>query len=255
MKKSILGLAIAISTLSMQVLPVWAADDATVSFTKDNKLEYSNVAVEEGSINFGAAFEGVAPGETRSQTIIIQNNNEKTIDFYMRTEVLEALESSRTTAKGAGYDIKLTAGDVTLYDSVLGGYTAANEEAASTVGLKGMNRALKDYILIATLKSGESADVVLNITFDGEAMDNIAAIDYSRTTGQIAFDFKAGYEDPTGITTEYKIVTEKGEDRYITNLAVVQTGDEAMLVTGAAVLMAGVVLVVIGRRKRVGESS
>lgn len=263
MRKSILALGIAFTVLSMNVMPTQAAGDATVSFTKDNKLEYSNVSAEGENVNLGSAFEGVAPGETRSQTITIQNDNKKTADFYMSAEVVEALESNTAAARGAGYEIKLTAGSTVLYDSTVGGYGAGNEEAASTTGIKSMNSALEDYILIATLENGESTNVVLSITFDGEAMDNTSAIDYSWAEGQLAFDFKAGYEDPTGTTTVYKTVTKKGDTKFVTNLveifeeavplSAVATGDTAMIGIGVVVLLAGIVLVVAGKRKKAEE--
>lgn len=261
MKKSILALGMVLTILSMNIIQVQAAGEATVSFTEDNKLEYSNVSVEGNDVNLGSAFEGVVPGETRSQTIIIQNNNERTADFYMSAKVIEALESNSTAARGAGYEIKLTTGDTVLYDSQVGGYAAGNEESASTAGINNMNSALEDYILIATLKNGETTDVVLSITFDGEAMDNTTAIDYSWSEGQLAFEFKAGYEDPTGTQIVYKPVTKKEETKYVTNLveiienqiplSAVETGDTSMIGAGVVVLLAGVVLVVIGKRKRV----
>lgn len=263
MKKSILALGIAFTVLSMNVMPAQAAGDATVSFTEDNKLEYSNVITDGSNVNLGSAFEGVAPGETRSQTITVQNNNSKTADFYMSAEAVEALERNTATAKGAGYEIKLTAGDTTLYDSTVGGYGAGSESAASTTGIEGMNSALEDYILIATLANGETTEVVLTITFDGEAMDNTTAIDYSWAEGQLAFEFKAGYEDPTGTTTVYKTVTQKGQTKYVKNLveifeeavplSAVATGDASLIGVGVVVLLAGILLVVIGKRKKVEE--
>lgn len=263
MRKNILVWAMALTVMFGSVLTTQAAGDATVSFTQDNKLEYSNVTVEGSNVNLGSAFEGVAPGETRSQTITVKNDNNMTADFYMSAEAVTALEKNTANARGAGYEIKLTSGDTVLYDSTVGGYGAGSESAASSTGIEEMNSALEDYILIATLEKGASTDVVLTITFDGEAMDNTSAIDYSWTEGQLAFEFKAGYEAPTGTTTVYKVVTQKGQTRYITNLveiieeavplAAVATGDASLIGVGVVVLLAGIILVVIGKRKKVEE--
>lgn len=258
MKKSFFALAMTI-VLGATVLPAQAAGDATVSFTADNKLEYSNVTIDGSSVNLGPAFEGVAPGETRSQTIKVQNENSRTADFYMSAEAVEALERNTETARGAGYEMKLTAGDTVLYDSTVGGYSASNEAAASQTGIEGMNNALEDYILIATLENGESINVVLTIKFDGEAMDNTTAIDYSWTEGQLAFEFKVGYEDPTGITTVYKEVTRKGGNKLVeilegaVPLDAVATGDAAMIGIGVVVLVAGIMLVFFGKRRKTEE--
>lgn len=260
MKRSFLVLGLAL-VLGMTAMPVQAAGEATVSFTANNKLEYSNVTTDGDNVNLGAAFEGVAPGETRSQTITVQNDNNRTADFYMSAEAVKALERNTESARGAGYEMKLTAGDTVLYDSTVGGYGAGEEAAASQTGIEGMNGALEDYILIATLAKGESTDVVLTIMFDGEAMDNTTAIDYSWTEGQLAFDFKVGYEDPTGVTTVYKEVTHKGQAKYVTifeegsPLAAVATGDASMIGIGIVVLVAGIFLVVFGKRKKAEEQS
>lgn len=263
MKKNFLAVMMAFTILGAAVMPAQAADGATVSFTPDNKLEYSNVTAEGNNVNLGSAFEGVAPGETRSQTITIENNNSRTADFYMSAEAVEALERNTANARGAGYEMKLTAGDTVLYDSTVGGYGAGSESAASSTGIEGMNSALEDYILIATLANGESTQVVLTIYFDGEAMDNTTSIDYSWTEGQLAFEFQVGYEDPTGITTEYKTITKKGEAKYITKIVeifedavpldAVATGDSAMIGIAVAVLAAGIFLVVFGKRKKAEE--
>lgn len=263
MRKSILAVGMAFAMFFITTVPARAEGEATVTFTAEKKLEYSNVTMGGGQVNLGSAFEGVAPGETRSQTITIQNRNKKTADFYMSAEAVKALEKNAEKAKGAGYEMRLTAGSTVLYDSTVGGYGAAAENAASNAGIEEMNSALEDYILIATLAKDESTNVVLTITFDGEAMDNTSAIDYSWTEGQLAFDFKVGYEDPAGPTTVYKVVTKKGDTKYVKNLieifedavplSAVATGDTAMIGIGVAVLATGILLILLGKRKKAEE--
>ena len=260
MKKSILAVGIAFAMLHASSMPVRAADNATVIFTDEKKLEYRNVTSDGSEVKLGSAFEGVAPGETRSETITLQNQNNRTADFYMSAEAVRALEEDAAQAKGAGYDIKLTVGKTVLYDSTVGGYDSTKEDAASKLGLSEMNQALKEDILIATLAHGETTDVVLTIWFDGEAMDNTTVIDYSETAGQLAFDFKVGYEEPTGVETIYKVVTRQGETRYVKKrieifenavpLAAVATGDTARVGIGVAVLAAGILLLLLGKKKR-----
>lgn len=262
MKRKVLALGLAMAMFFATGITTLANGNATVSFTADKTLEYSNVTVEDGNVKLGDAFENVAPGETRQQTITVKNNNERTADFYISAEAVKALESG--AAKGAGYDITLKAGDTTLYDSTLGGYQGTDADAASTTGIGGMNDSLKDYILFATLKKGESADVVLTIRFDGEAMDNNAAdVDYSLTEGQVAFGFQVGYEDPTGQTVIVREVGEGGQVKYVRKvveiienavpLGAVATGDGAMVGLAAVVLLVGASMVILGRKKKVEE--
>lgn len=247
MKKSILAFGMALVTSFMLGITSYADNGATVRFTENNTLEYSGATVIDGEVNLGAAFENVAPGETRTQTITLKNENGKTADFYMSAEVVKALETNAAAAKGAGYDITLKVGDTVLYDSTVGGYTAS--ETASTTGMDGMNSALEDYILVATMEQGEAKDVVLSITFDGEAMDNTSAVDYSLTDGKLAFDFKVGYDEPTRTT----VVQYEQKEEVIKILETVRTGDEAMIGIAIAVFVAGAVLIVLGRKKKVEE--
>ena len=122
MNKRILTFGLLITLLVGTTLQVGAASDATVTFTENKELAYSNVTNTSGTVDLGDAFVGVAPGETRSQTIILKNEFDKVIDFYMSAQVLQALEDSSTKAAGAGYDIVLTAAGNELYNSKLGGY-------------------------------------------------------------------------------------------------------------------------------------
>lgn len=260
------SVALALMMTGGSVMPVRAAANATLTFTDGQNLEYTGTtANDDGSINLGNSFQKVAPGETREETITLKNDNNRTVDFYMSTEVLQTLEDAGKAA-GAGYDISLMAGGTSIYNSTLGGYSA-DGSTSSTTGIGEINEELKGNILVATLSAGQSADVVLTIGFDGEAMDNNSqGVDYSNTLGKIAFDFTAGYEDPTGITREYKYVTRSGKTNYIrrvveiieerTPLAAVATGDGAMLGVAAAVLAAGVFLIfAAGRRKKAEEQS
>jgi len=271
MKRKVLALGLAITMFCAMGITSFADGNATVSFTDDKKLEYSNVGTAEGGKVSLGSFDNVAPGETITQTITVQNDNERTADFYISAEAVKALESGK--AKGAGYDITLKAGEITLYDSTLGGYSSTSTEDASTTGITGMNTTLgkdengdgiADYILFATLPKGKSTNVVLTIKLDGEAMDNTAGgVDYTSTVGQLAFDFQVGYEDPTGQTVIVREVGEDGQVTYVRKvveiienavpLGAVATGDGAMLGLAAVVLLVGASLVILGRKKKVEE--
>ncbi|MBR3606709.1 MAG: hypothetical protein IKL51_03920 [Lachnospiraceae bacterium] len=271
MKKQILAMILSLTVFCTAGSFSFAQETATVSFTQDKKLEYSGVTEEEGHVNLGDAFQNVVPGETRVQTITLKNENERTADFYMSSEAVKALEEGKANAQGAGYEVKLTVGapgaaesDLTvLYDSALGGYKDA--ATASKEGIKGMNESLEDFILLGTMKKGESKEIKLSIHFDGEAMDNSGNADYSLTQGQLAFEFQVGYEDPTGITRIVREVDNEGNVRYVRKLVevfeegvplgAVATGDGAMIGVGLAVLAAGIILVILGKKKKVEEEA
>lgn len=266
MKKRFVTFAMAVALLMGSTMTVCAEENATVTFTEKNRLEYSGVTFyEDGTPKLGASFEGIAPGESAEQTITIRNANERTVDFYMNASAIEALEESAAQAQGAGYVIRLTAGDNVLYDSAVGGYAGEGAEGSKEGILEMNGGALDGYILVATLAQGESEEIELSIFFDGEAMDNDSqSVDYSYTFGQLGFSFQVAYEDPAGPAVIYKEVTQKGETNYVKELVEiieeriplgsVATGDNAMILVGVAVLVIGVVLIVLtGKNRKMEE--
>lgn len=266
MKKRVITLAMTAALMLGSTLTVSAAEAATVTFTDNEKIEYSGVSYyKDGSPKLGNAFEGMAPGETREQVITIQNDNDKTVDFYMNASALQALEDSAKKARGAGYEIKLSVGDNVLYDSNVGGYASAGTEG-STKGIKEMNEgALDGYVLIDTLAKEETEKIKLSVFIDGEAMDNSSrTVDYSNTLGQFGFSFRVAYDEPDEPTVVYKEVTRKGETNYVKRivriveervpLAAVATADPAMIGGGIAVMLSGILLVVVTvKRNKKGE--
>lgn len=264
--KKLITLAMTALLVMGSSMTAFAAENATVVFTENEKLEYSGVTFyEDGTPKLGTSFEGIAPGETAEQTITVLNNNERTVDFYMNASAIQALEESAAQAKGAGYDIKLTLGDTVLFDSTVGGYANDGAEGSKEGILEMNDGALEGYMLIATLAQGESEEINLSIFFDGEAMDNDSqSVDYSNTFGQLGFSFQVSYEDPEAPEVIYNTVTEKGQTNYVTQvveiieeripLAAVATGDAAMIGLGVLILVVGVVLVVMtGKKKKTEE--
>lgn len=251
MKRKVLALILALTMFSALSITAFADGGATVTFTDGNTLEYTG---SSGS-SLGDAFKGVAPGETKTVEIKVENKNSHTTDFYISAGDIKALEEA-SSAKGAGYDIVLKAGSTEIYNSKLGGYVGG---VADDKGIGAMEDSLSEDILFATLKNGETIPITLSVTFDGEAMGN----DYTSTAGKIAFNFKAGYQDPTGTTIIVREVTEDGQVRYVKKiveiiegavpLGAVATGDGAMIGLAAVVLLVGSSMVILGRKKKAEE--
>lgn len=244
-----------LATLGMSsVVMAKSSTLATVRFTKDSNLEYVNAALnDDGTVNLGDAFKDVAPGEERELCFELENKNKVKADFYMNTEMLKALETE--IAQGAGYDVKVAVGDKEIYNSQLGGY---QEGVASDQGLAEMNDNLKGFMLLTQLAKGESTDVKMTIRFDGEAMDSIGSRDYTRTVGRVGFEFKVGYQIPeekvikrTKEYTDKKIITVTNPPKQ--GVLGVRTGDEAVIGVAVLVFALGLVLVVVGRRRKGNE--
>lgn len=236
MKKNLLFAGIMALGLLAFSAPAFADGNATVTFTEDERVVYSG--------NSGSG--SIVPGKTYTKTIILNNENGHTADFYMDMEAAEDLEKNfPNEAKRAKYDVKLSVDGQVLYDSKLGGQ-------GSQKGLTGMNNALAgegNKFLVSTLKKGGESTIVFEILFDGEAFDNA---NYANKMAQLEFDYLVSYQDPTGLTNRTKIVTQKGETRYLTLTGgSAQTGDSWVVpaIIGG-VLVLGLALILIGKKKK-----
>ena len=259
MKRGFLAVFVAVSTFLLASLMVCAAEaNPTVTFNSDNELVYSNFSEEDGAVSTGAAFEGVLPGESRSLTITLENANNHTTDFYLSATVMDVLEQAHN-ASGAVYDIRLSAGENVLYDSTIGGYVDS-ESTGSQAGLSAMNESLNRDVFVNTLKKGETTDVVLTITFDGEAMGSSDDSDYTSALASLDFAFKASYEDSNAVEIIDKVVIRKGDTVYKKNIVEipdnkvplgVKTGDETMIWVAVVALIIGIGLFLItGKRHK-----
>ena len=257
MKKGVLTVALLVAALMGNTLVAQAGqENPTVTFNDKNTLEYTSFTEAEDGITTGNAFEGVLPGETRDLTITLENSNNHTADFYISATVMDTLEEAHN-ASGAVYDIELTADGNLLYDSTLGGYQSEGANG-NTAGLSQMNDSLTGDIFIATLKKGETADVVLTIYFDGEAMGSTDSSDYSNALATLDFGFKASYEDSNEVKIVDKVVTRKGSTVYKKNIVEivdnavplgVKTGDNTMALAGVVVLLLGILLFLLTGKK------
>lgn len=243
MKKSLLFAGLMALGLMVASAPAYAADNSKVTFTADEKVVYD-----------GGSSQGmITPGEAYVKTIVLDNQNARTVDFYMNTQVVNDLDDNYSEDDRAGYDVTLTIDDKVVYDSKLGGNGAKT-------GLKGMNDALGTNILVSTLKSGSQSTVKLEILFDGEGFDKAK---YAGAVANLQFNYEVAYEEPTGITTRTKVVTEKGETRYLTVTGSetatgaalsAQTGDSLVVpAIIAGVLVLGLVLILIGKKKKAAQ--
>ena len=137
---------------------------------------------------------------------------------------------------------------------------------ASAEGLAEITE-LNEYRYMTALDPGESADVYVTLTLDGEGMDSADGIDYSHTAGAMEFEFRAYYADDRKPVVVTNYVTEHGEDNVVTKIVKkvipktvteqlvplangVRTGDPLTVTVSAGVLVAGIVIVGIAVKKR-----
>ena len=154
-----------------------AAEVQTVQLTKDNQLVYAKDNAE-----LVKAFEGMAPGDSRTAVIKIENNNAHKASFFLSQKTTDALEEAGK-ASGGAYEFRVEIGDDTnktsLLDASAGGYAG---NVASIEGLAEITE-LNEYRYVTELACGQSTNVYVTLTLDGEGMDSANGIDYSKATG------------------------------------------------------------------------
>ena len=252
------------SYIFMSASFVMAADNATVTLTKDSKIEYTSYEKREnGSFYLGNAFENMAPGDTRVQTIQIQNKNKADATFYLSQKTLQTLEKINS-ASGGAYKLELKVGKtskdaVSMMDAIAGGY--GRNDKASTSGLSDVTE-LKDYTYLTDLKSGEKTNLYLSLQLDGEGMDHTTGVDYTSSMAKLGFDFRAYFKDAAQTTT---VVIPVKKDNVVTNIIdqvvplakVAKTGDDTKigLTVAALVFSGGVVVILLKKRRKAVEQS
>lgn len=258
MKKIGLVIAAITSLLLSMSTAVFAAGTLMVTFDGSSEMKY------EGAEQFAENFSDMYPGESRTQEIIICNQDDREAEFFLQSQVLQAFEES-VEASGAAYNIslKLSAQEDSY---VIYGGTEEDESArigGDEEGLKNLNGSLGDgeWIYLTELAPGEEAVLEMMVALDGESNTN----DYMEAIGTFEFVFGAEYPeeapkaepqiiphyvkgDPTYVTKEVK-----GADTVTRVIQRVKTGDTAPILAFAAAAGAALavilVLVAAGRKK------
>lgn len=238
MKKLLItGLSICLSLL-LSVNVAKAEDDSPFITFDGNASQYFEFNTNQNELT--DKFMGMMPGEERSETFTLVNNDQREMKFYLNTQVLKDLgEDSKT--KGAVYEISFTRDGEEFYRGTIGG------EDGSLVDLSGQS--MGENMLMASLKENEKSVIKMSIGIDGDSMTN----SYQNAAGELQFEFSVEYDDPEVVqpTIVEKIVKLPGKqiNRYIN---AVKTGDYTELlplVVGLAI-SAGLILVLVKTRKK-----
>lgn len=228
-KKKILTGVTVFASVFLCAFGVKAADNATVTLTDEDKIEYTSYqSKEDGTFYLGDSFEDMAPGETRTQVIEIVNDNEQDATFYLAQETLQTLEKINS-ASGGAYSLELKVGDtssdaVSVLDAIAGGYD--EDSKAKTTGLSDIT-ALEDYAYLADVKAGEQTNLYLTLQLEGEGMDHTTSVDYTSSVAKLGFDFRAYYdESPQVVKVPKDTVITQVVDKVV---KLAKTGDETKL--------------------------
>ena len=195
-------------------------------------VEYDGASISYVNGGVMTGFDNMLPGVPYEGAIQLKNTGSKEANFYMDTEIVSTLLGV-DNVKDTSYRVSLTVGDNVLvgYDAETDTVTGEIVGGEGTTGLEELNKTLPEYPLVATLKPGETVDVVLSIQPDAEQTDNA----YISSLGRVEFRFRVSDVPGQG--------GQGGDD--------VQTGDDYIVFICGAVIVVGLILFfVLGRRKK-----
>ncbi|POP34795.1 hypothetical protein C3B58_01275 [Lactonifactor longoviformis] len=227
---------------------------ATTAMAADEVITFTGDAakfVTEQEAGTGEGFTNMEPAETRTQTITLKNDDYQQMKFYLRTELLSNIADEGKNRKQAIYTVDLSKDGENFFAAVIGSEQNASLGKEFLVSEPGSEQ--DNNILLASLKKGESVDVEIAITLDGDSTGN----DYQEKDGQIQLIVSVEKDEGTPgkirkTVTNTKTVTGAGK----TITKVVKTGDEfpveALLVLAGLSLVC-IVLAAAKRKKKVEE--
>lgn len=260
MKKKILmaGLILAVTlSVSTQVHAEETEEaNKTVVLNEKNKITYT-----DGENEIADAFRDMAPGDEKTVVLRIENDSNHSASFFISQETTKALEDA-AKATGGAYSYQLSVGNSradaeSLLDTIAGGYKENKKSRAAGLvgdasGLAGITE-LNNYVFLAELGKGDYVNVYLTLAIDGEGFDSTNLINYSNAAGELAFNFRAYYEDraPRVVYGEDKVIT-KIVDQAVPLAA--KTGDNWNMLPVIGLLAVGTLLIVFALKKRKVES-
>lgn len=184
---------------------------------------------------FADNIRGLQPGDDITFTMTLNQENATASDWYMKSEVIKSLESG--SASGSVYGYLLTFTDASGQSTTL--YDSAAVGGDETKGLEEVQIGTADekYVYLTNLSQGQSGQVTLKVTLDGETEGNA----YFNTLAQLKMAFAVDPVGDNGTTNR-----TRGADTN-PNRSVVKTGDDTNLFPFYVVMVAsGALLVGLG---------
>lgn len=246
MKHNVIRVLMTICLLCALMIPVFAErypsePGWTVTFTSAGKLEPNFKASD-----FNDPVSMLQPGDQVDFTVSVIHSYDQASAWYMTNEVAKSLEEAHNATDGA-YSYLLTysgpGGDKTLYDSKKLGGRGVDD------GLEEANAFLEEDIFLDNLTKGQSGEVTLTVTLEGESQIN----SYQDAEAIVLLDFAV---EPTAATPVSPAVSPTPTPRTTT---VVKTGDETNMVPLLVAMgISGLILLAlaiygVNARKKMGK--
>lgn len=183
MKKLLLVLSLIFGLCTGASSVGYAAQIPVVCLTEQEQFEYYKDCDETTKVKHLALtqFAGMAQGDTRTQTIRLQNRSEHQANFYITEATINALQTQNLTSGGV-YQFRLQVGkNLTTADSLLFASSDTNKKKSSK---------LKHFEYVTTLDAGN--DTYLFLTFKLDGAENRMC--WKRITGVYLRIFQSHFE-------------------------------------------------------------
>lgn len=177
MKKKCITLIITLALLLATGLTASAAE--TITFKGQAEKFVTDVSGDAES------FDNMLPGEKRTISLTLKNEDSSEMRFYMSAEILDNI-ASKTADSQAVYDFVISKNGQPFFTTIIGGGTAKNTSA----GEKYLDES--NNILLDTLAQGQSDVIDISLELEGNSTGN----SYMKQTGEIQLVFTASTVDP-----------------------------------------------------------
>lgn len=183
--------ALCVTAFASEAVP--GRNDWYCYFTEDAGMD-SNFDLD--ALGMSDELSGLQPGDSARFHIKLENQYAETTDWYMTNEVLESLEATRNAATGGAYSYDLRyvgpsgVEDVLFTSDSIGG---EGKTLADREGLHEATSALEDFFYLDTLGSGQSGDITLVVSLEGETQGNA----YQDTLANLQMNFAVELSEQT----------------------------------------------------------
>ncbi len=254
MKKRFLGSGLALLLLLVSSVTVYAEE---LKGASGWEVVFNGKKIESNFTSGGIADEinAMQPGDSVEITVTLKNDFKGQADWYIKNQVLEALEDAGN-AEGGAYDYLLTYTDMngettTLYSSEKFG----GEGRFSGQGLHGMTSSLENFFYLDRMGEGSTGVVKLKVALDGETLVN----NYQNTYAKLQLDFATEVIQTTPGTPDTNredTTINRENSSSVRRTRSVQTGDQSPIILYLSLMVAaalGIIIVVFFRLRREEE--
>ena len=185
-------------------------------------------------------FLNMEPAEQREGKIVITNNSDMAVDFFINGEILSNIADNTEGEKSGLYEIKLykEGEQEAFFDGIIGSGEYRKYISGEDIGDKFLYEDKK----FATLNKNESCNIILSVALDGKSVGN----SYMNTQGKVRLNISATQIDNTdnNIPNNSNNNTNNSNNQVI-GKTLVKTGDNNNIYMYIAIsVIAGIVAII-----------